>query len=246
MRRYPSQAVILAAGNGVRLGPAGQNRPKGFLELAGLAIVERSVQQLQQHGIEEIVIVTGYAADYYAALARRYPAIHLIHNPEYAGSNSMYSLYCARSRVKADFLLLESDLVYEKRALEILLDFVQPNAILMSGFTQSDDEVFISTEGERVMKLSKQRAELTHITGELVGISKISAAMFEAMLAYATQFFQTSLRLDYESCINGVTATVPVFSCKVEDLIWAEIDTPEHLQRVKDKILPRLAAEWSV
>ena len=40
---------------------------------------------------------------------------------EFAASGSMYSLYCARTAVQGDYLLLESDLIYEPRALDELL-----------------------------------------------------------------------------------------------------------------------------
>ena len=45
----------------------------------------------------------------------------MVHNPDYADSGSMYSLYCARDVIDEGFLLLESDLIYESRALDVLL-----------------------------------------------------------------------------------------------------------------------------
>lgn len=240
----PRCAVILAAGIGQRLEPVWRDRPKGFIELAGLPIVERSIQQLIAYGIVRIVVVTGYAAEYYRALAHRYPMLQLVHNEYYATSGHMYSLYCARHWISGDFLLLESDMVYERRGLATLLHHATTNAILTSGFTQSGDEVFVSTAGDRVVKLSKDAAELANITGELVGITKISQAMFAAMVAHAEWHFQHSLNLPYEACINGVTSALKVGSCHVEDLVWAEIDTPAHLARVQQIIWPCLRSEW--
>ena len=64
-------AVILAAGRGQRLKSVLPDKPKGFIELDGLPIIERSIRQLKQAGLSEIIIVTGYAAGYYEALAQR-------------------------------------------------------------------------------------------------------------------------------------------------------------------------------
>ncbi len=240
----PGCAVILAAGMGQRLEPVWRDRPKGFLELAGLPIIERSIRQLLACGVTEIVVVTGYAAEAYRVLAQRYTMLRLVHNEHYAGSGHMYSLYCARPALPGDFLLVESDLIYERRGLTALLQHPAANAILTSGFTQSGDEVFVSTAGEQLVKLSKQPTALTTIDGELVGISKISAAMFAAMVKYAEGYFQRDLNLAYEACINRVTAAVDVRCCHVEDLVWAEIDTPAHLARVQQQIWPRLQNEW--
>ena len=63
--------------------------------------------------------------------------------PEFADSGSMYSLYCARERwLHGPFLLLESDLVYEPRALRVLLERPAADAILLSGPTGAGDEVY--------------------------------------------------------------------------------------------------------
>lgn len=242
----PRQAVILAAGMGERLSNLLPGQPKGFLEIAGLPIIKRSIHQLKTAGIHDIVIVTGYASAYYENLARRHPEIRLVKNERYAVSGSLFSLYCAREYVQDAFLLLESDLVYETRALTELVSSPKPNAILMSGFTRSEDEVFIGTNGERVVRLSKDRTELDHVTGELVGISKVSPDMFDAMIRYAESRFPQTLALHYEDGINGVTRRVPVFCHKIEDLVWAEIDTPAHLRRVEQTVLPRLLGEWTI
>ena len=110
-------AVILAAGMGTRLREAHTDMPKGFVELGGKPIIEQSIVRLEQAGIKDIVIVTGYAAEYYHKLAVRYDGlIRIVHNPDYADSGSMYSLFCARDVVDDGFLLLESDIVYESRS----------------------------------------------------------------------------------------------------------------------------------
>lgn len=238
-------AVILAAGQGARLAAVLPDRPKGFLELAGQPIVERSIRLLLALGVETVTIVTGYAAIYYEALARRYPALQLVHNPLYAESGSLYSLYCARAAVAGGpFLLLESDLVYEKRALAALLQAPSPTAILISGFTFSGDEVYVSAPVGRLVKMSKQPEALADIAGELVGLTKVAGATFAALSAYMEQCFQRHRQWHYEDGFNGIAEDVVLPVCKLDDLLWAEIDTPEHLRRVEEKILPQLLAEW--
>ena len=92
--------------------------------------------------------VTGHLAEQFEPLRDRYQgAVQLVHNSYYADSGSMYSLYCARQHVDEDFLLLESDLIYERRALAALLEYPEDDILLLSGFTNSSDEVFVETNG---------------------------------------------------------------------------------------------------
>ncbi len=236
----PTQAVILAAGQGQRLFDVLPDRPKGFLQLAGRSLIERSILQLQRAGICDIVVVVGYGAVYYEALAARTPGIRIVRNDAFATTGSLCSLHCAAAFVTGSFLLLESDLIYESRALQEILACPHPNAILMSGFTHSGDEVYMDTDGERVRRLSKNQTELTNITGELVGITRICPTLFDALIRYAAVCLKENPRAHYEDGINGITGETGVFHHRVDDLVWAEIDTPEHLKRVQECIVPRL------
>lgn len=236
-------AVILAAGLGSRLQNEWSRAPKGLLPVGATPILERSLQQLLQHGIREIVLVTGHQADQLTPLAGRYPAIRTVYNPCYATSGSMYSLYCARELLPGPFLLLESDLIYEDRALSALLASPEESALLVSGFTGSGDEVYVDVVDGRVCGLSKRREALTAVGGEMVGITKVAPRLFRAMVGHAEAIFAETLRLEYCSgCLNAVAAAAELACCKVDDLIWAEIDDASHWQRVRETVFPRLLA----
>jgi choline kinase len=236
-------AVILAAGMGTRLKELGQSVPKGFLKLGEKTIIEESIERLHRCGIKRIVIVTGHLSEFYERLQERYTnAIAIVHNPRYADSGSMYSLYCARELINGDFLLLESDLIYEQRALSVVLDFPKDNVILLSGQTNAGDEVYVATSGERIVAMSKNKAELgSHIAGELVGISKISQSLFQRMLQEATLRFESSLKLDYETdALVAAAQSYPVYYSAIADLLWAEIDDQNHLSRAQERIYPAI------
>jgi choline kinase len=235
-------AVILAAGMGTRLREAHADMPKGFVELGGKAIIEQSIARLEQAGISDIVIVTGFAAEYYHKLAVRYEGlIRIVHNPDYADSGSMYSLFCARDVVDDGFLLLESDIIYESRALDILIGHESPDALLLSGPTNAGDEVYVEAPNGLLVNMSKDRAQLLSVAGELVGISKISPDLYRLMNHLAREHFKESLHFDYETGSLVAAAQSWEIACPiVRDLVWAEIDDPDHLQRARNEILPRL------
>lgn len=236
-------AVILAAGLGSRLQPVWGAAPKGLLPLGDLPIIERSIQQLLRHGVTKLVLVTGYQAAQFASLAARYPAIKTVHNPHFATSGSMYSLYCARDLLPDAFLLLECDLIYEDRALSTLLACPHASALVVTELSGGGDEVLVEAEGQRLKRTSKQRAALATIAGEQIGISKISPRLFQSMTAYAEYVFRSDLNLEYYSdCLNAVADAVSIFCCTIPELIWAEIDDGAQWQRARDIIFPRLQA----
>jgi 2-aminoethylphosphonate-pyruvate transaminase len=237
-------AIILAAGMGTRLKELGTSIPKGFLKLGEKTIIEESIERLIKAGIERIIIVTGHLYEFYEELKKNYSQqVITVHNSDYANSGSLYSLYCAKDLVDTNFLLLESDLIYEQKALLTVLDFPQDNVILLSGFTHAGDEVYVEMDVNKLTRMSKNTAELgDNIAGELVGISKISQALFEQMMEIANLKFVTSLKFDYET--DGLVDTAkyyPVYCTVVEDLIWAEIDDQSHLERAQKAIYPNLA-----
>ncbi len=231
---------------GTRLRDAHSGLPKGLLELDGTAIIEMSLLRLERAGISDVVIVTGYAAEYYAELAARYRGfVRLAHNPEYANSGSMYSLYCARELIDDDFLLLESDLVYESRALEVLIHHDMSDAVLLSGPTGAGDEVYVETRDGLLVNMAKDRSRLgPEVAGELVGITRISRGLFAIMKGLAEQAFATSLKYDYETdCLVAAAASWSIACPVIPDLAWGEIDDPAHLRRVREVVLPRLRCD---
>lgn len=236
-------AVILAAGLGSRLKDHTSLKPKGFLTLNGVSLIERSCRQLAAQGIERILIGTGYLADAYETFAASFKQarVECIHSDRYAGTGSMYTLYNMRNMLAESFLLLESDLLYEGRALRLLLDAVEPDLILASGFTGSGDEVYLQLDSEsRLVALSKDKNRLSSIDAELVGINKLSLHAYELACAVMEAKLESNPRLDYEHALVEVSTQYPITVLRDEQLVWCEIDDESHLNRAKELILPRL------
>jgi choline kinase len=238
------QAIILGAGMGVRLRELGTRAPKGFLQLGERPIVAESIERLAAEGVERIVIATGHHAERYEELARaRAGLVTTVPNPRFADSGSLYSLWCARAQLcEGDFLLLESDIVYERRALRALLDHPSPDVLLVSEPTGARDEVWVEACDGRLVNMSKDRSVLGPlIAGELVGITKVSQPFLRAMLAAGERLFRETLRVDYE--LQGLVLAArarPLAIHVVPGLVWAEIDDLHHLERACTTVYPEL------
>ncbi len=241
------QAVIVAAGLGSRLKEKTVSMPKGFIELGGSAIVEWSVKKLIACGIEKIIIGTGYHAEKYDELAKKYPAIQTVYNPDYETTGSMATLANCASYVTGDFLLLESDLIYDSIGLTVLCNDAHENVILASGATNSGDEVYLdAVNGSFLKAVSKNKTEIVSCYGELVGISKISLKLLRAMCDYAEQKRLELPKLDYEHAVAVCTDNHEVFIRKIEYYAWREIDDESHLAMAQQEILPRIIENESL
>jgi len=234
-------AVILAAGLGSRLKEITRDKPKGFIVLGEGPLIEQSVRKLEAVGIERIIIGTGYLADQFKRLSERWPGIECIKNEKFADTGSMYTLYNLRERIAEDFLLLESDLLYDLNGLRQLLSGEQKDIILSSDRTDAGDGVYIEVDQERnLVNMSKEPAKLKNIYSELVGITKISRSLFNLMCRYAEQQFPLKPTLDYEYVLVGVSGEAKIFVNKMDDYAWCEIDDEDHLRRAKEVVLPKI------
>ena len=235
------QAVIVAGGLGSRFGDRTKLMPKGFIEIDGVPMVERSVQKLIAAGIEEIIIGTGHCSEYYDELAEKYHIIKTVRNDNYMNTSSMGTLEVCVPYIKGDFLLLESDLVYDSVGLKVLQNEQRPNVILASGKSNSHDEVYLAADDDGILyEVSKNKEIIPNPSGELVGITRISKSCLDKMMAYYKSD-KSLIKLDYESALKQVSISgEPVFVHKVEYYAWTEIDDESMLDRALNQIYPRI------
>lgn len=100
----PKNAIILAAGFGMRMVPINMEAPKALITVRGEALIERLINQLRAVGIEEIHVVVGFMKDSFEYLIDKYN-IDLIYNPDYASKNSLFSLLKASKYISNTYIL---------------------------------------------------------------------------------------------------------------------------------------------
>src|SRR5882762_8971760 len=113
-------------------------------------------------GVEEVVVVTGYHADEVAAACEpvRTVRVELVHNPQYAVTNNMYSLYLARERL-ADrpFVLSNGDVVFDPTIVKDLVALADGDWIVaeQGSYALESMKIVVSPQG-RVTDISKSIA----------------------------------------------------------------------------------------
>ena len=230
-----TQAVILAAGMGVRLKELNRGVPKGFISLADdVPIIERSIETLLACDVSDIIIVTGFMDEHYENLRSKYPQIKTVRNEKFSESGTMYSLWCARKLINKDFTLLESDLIFETRAIRELLESPVKNLLLITGKTEAGDEVYVEADGDWVKQISKDKKVMGSIVGEFIGVSRLSYDFYLKLIRIAEESFESDLNASYDmDCFVTVADKTPLGFLKIEDLLWAEIDDALQLKRAK-------------
>ena len=102
--KKPENAIILAAGFGMRMVPINVEVPKGILEVKGEPLIERLVKQLQEAGISKIDIVVGFMKEQYEYLIDKYD-VNLVYNKDYMTKNNLYSLKRVLDKIGNTYIL---------------------------------------------------------------------------------------------------------------------------------------------
>lgn len=224
-------AVIMAAGLGTRFGLMTEEMPKGFVPFKGEPMVIHSINTLIDCGINRIIIGTGYKKEVYEALKADYPQIECVFSPRYAETNSMYTLWnCRETLGTDDFFLLESDLVYEKKAITSLQESAFKNAMLITPLTKFQDQYYIEMDHNCILTNCSTDKSVINPNGELVGIHKLSNAFYMKMCAEYEKIVDESPMLGYEYQLLYMSQQfMPMNVLKVDGLRWYEIDDEKDL-----------------
>lgn len=101
---HPKNAIILAAGYGMRMVPINTEEPKGLLEVKGETLIERLIKQLHEVGIKNIEIVVGFMKEHYEFLIDKYH-VNLVVNSHYKDWNNIYSLFLVNNVISNTYVL---------------------------------------------------------------------------------------------------------------------------------------------
>ncbi|MBO4607750.1 MAG: flippase-like domain-containing protein [Prevotella sp.] len=233
-------AVIMAAGMGTRFGDRTMEMPKGFIPFNGVPMVERSIRTLILCGIRHIIIGTGYHKEYYEELAKKYkPFIECVFSPRYAETHSMYTLWNCRQAIgDDDFVLLESNLVYEKSAIESLKTCPFDSAMLITPETKFQDQYYVLKNDRNELVNCSTDPEAIEPSGELVGIHKVSNHFYKILCSEYEKIVDEKPKLGYESMLLDVSQRVtPMHVMKIDNLLWYRINNSDDLKYAEEHVL---------
>lgn len=209
--------------------------PVSLIEFAeGVTLLKRAIGLLKEVGIPKIVIVTGYKSELFTEI----PNVVIVCNEQFANTASMASLALTESFVNEDFLLIESDLLFEKDFLIRLMDFTSKNCLSVVPETGTGDEAFVELENGFVRCVSKDIHQLFKVDGEMIGLSKISIQTFRKMLDMWKRC--DNPLMNYEYLLLKCAQLHEVSAIKSVDLISYEVDNQKDFLCLKETVYPKL------
>lgn len=241
-----ARVLILAAGQGTRLRPLTNDKPKCLVPLLGKSLLERQVNTIKQCGIDDVHIATGYRSDQIEALGFATST-----NSRFDSTNMVESLFSALPFIKkeGDLIIAYGDIVYEQENLEALLASDDEIALMIDLKWRDlwslrlenpldDAETLVMDEYNYVTELGKKPDSYERIQGQYTGLIKIRSNK----IAEFVTFYQS---LDRNALYDGKDFDNMYMTSFLQLLInsgwqakavlvengWLEIDSVEDLSQ---------------
>jgi choline kinase len=168
------KAIILSAGQGRRLMPLTESVPKCCLMLEGKSLLAHQVESLAANGIDEIVVVTGFAHNVVEEVVSGIQDIPVrtLYNPFYALSDNLGTCWIARNEMKEPFLLVNGDTLFEPSTLAKLLSSQRTYPITLATDHKGqydDDDMKICADGGQLKRVGKT-LDMSIVNGESIGM----------------------------------------------------------------------------
>jgi choline kinase len=217
------KAIIMAAGIGSRLKEINGDRPKCLIDADGVSLIGRSVALLQERGITDISVITGYKSELiHQELQSR---VNYLHNPFFQVTNSIASLWLARDLLCDDVILMNADLYYQIEVLDTAI--AQTGcAVMLSDSTRIDDADFrFGVLGNRILKTGNQLSNL-ETDCEYVGIVRIDKSFIHIFKdRLETMISQGDFNNWWEGVLYAfIDEGVNIYHKDVAGSFWTEVD----------------------
>lgn len=226
-----NKAVILSAGRNKNF-----DSPVSMLEIGEVTLIERMIEMLQKNGVDDIIVVAGYKSELLKEKLEN--SVTIVENDNYKWTGTMASLSKIKGYIKEDFLLIEGDIVIEENGIKEVIKHKSRDCILITTESGSGDEAFVEIRDNRVQKISKDIAQLNKIDGEMIGVSKISHEFFYKMMELYEE--NKNPYMNYEYMMLDISEIYSLEYIKIDNLLWYEVDTLDHYNYVKLKLLNKI------
>jgi choline kinase len=236
------KAVILAAGIASRLRPLTDHSPKCLLEIGDKSLLQRTIDALLANDINEIVIVTGYlhkmiedfVTTHYTSLK-----VEFIYNERYESTNNIYSLWLAKASVlEQDTLLLDSDILFDKKIITTLLASACPTCLALNKHPLGEEEIkVIADANHRIEEISKV-CSIANAAGESIGIEKMSKEFVRTLFAELDVMISNQQdNIFYEAAFeNVIRQGATMYAVDTTPYFSMELDTVEDFRQAQQLI----------
>jgi len=242
------KVIILAAGQGTRLKPLTNNRPKCMVELLGKPILEHQLDVLTENNIKDIYVVTGYLKEKikYHQITKKF------FNENFKTTNMVESLFIAESIMCGDDLLITyGDIVFNKSVLQKVLNDKSDIGVVIDVKWRKywearmnnpllDAETLKFNDKGEIKEIGKKASSYNEIEGQYIGMIKIKKEFINSFILFYKSLNQKILydgkdfkNMYMTSFLQKITKELIPLKPIFIDNGWMEIDEPSDLDHFR-------------
>ncbi|MBN3037579.1 MAG: NTP transferase domain-containing protein, partial [Candidatus Diapherotrites archaeon] len=229
------QAIILAAGKGLRMRPLTENTPKPLLPVANKPIIQHQLEALQGIASEAIIVVGYLSKQIKERLGNEFNSMKLTYVEQEEQKGTGHAMQLVKDRIKSDFMLLMGDDLYNKEDVRAL---AKEDAAMLVGEVPDPQHFGIITVKEgRVTGIEEKPA---NPSSSLVntGCYHLPKEMLEELSS-----LKESPRgeLEFTDAVLSYAKKKQVRAVKA--LLWLPIPFPHSLLKANEEAVKRIKGE---
>ena len=239
-------AIILAAGQGKRLGKLTSDIPKCLLPIEDKTLLDFSLEALKESGIRDITFVIGHAKEKLIEhVIKNWSdefTFEFVYNEKYSEYNNIYSAYLVKGSWTDETVLLNSDIIFDAR---ILLDLKSEarNSCLVIDNTKPliAEDMKVKVNQDKKITAINKGLNIKESYGEYIGILYLQGTervkfleSLELNVQVGTCHGKSLLDLYYEDALDQVLNEVVIYPFSTNGKKWTEVDTSEDYEFAKE------------
>jgi glucose-1-phosphate thymidylyltransferase len=238
--RNQLRAVILAAGEGLRLRPFTLTRPKVMLPVAGRPILEYVVEALRQNGVTDITMVIGYQRERiqsYFENGRRF-GVSITYAIQAKQLGTAHALLQAKSGPgEGPVLVLPGDNIVDTDTLRVLLEKrKRDQAAMVVTFSPNPSKYgVVKLEGDTVERITEKPS------ASMSDLINTGIYMFEPKVFEICEWAVRASRFDLTDVLQALIERGEKIQGVEIEGHWLDIVYPWDILTVNAKILQRTA-----
>jgi len=185
--------IILAAGQGTRLRPLTNDKPKCMVEYKNKPIIDYIIEVAKKCNIDDIAVVNGYKKDVLEGYLKK-ENLTFFTNSSFDKTNMVNTFFCAKEFMNDDLIISYADIIYKKEVLEKLIQSKEDFSVVVDRKWKKlwsqrmdnplDDAETLKIKGGKIIEIGKKPNGYNEVEGQYIGLIKISKRVLNKVVNY--------------------------------------------------------------
>ncbi len=156
------KAVILAAGEGARMGPFTASLPKVMIPVGNRPLLEYVVQALVENGVQDLLFVVGYRRERIQSYFQDGKALHahITYVTQSKQLGTAHAIWEARAHLDEPFLVLNGSNMVDARFVSDLLEVGTKPAVLITESERPQSYGVVTIQGKNLLAITEKPTEI--------------------------------------------------------------------------------------